>query len=345
MKIYLLTGGSGFLGGIMKHQIIERGDVCVSIDLQPDDFKHERFFFFQGDIRDDALMERVFSQFQFDAIFHFAALLAHVKKDLKDLWSSNIDGTKNVLAFAENHNVKKIIFTSSNCLWGSSFNTPVSEEESPNPIEIYGKSKLECEKILLSDQSKVHSVIFRCPTIIDEGRLGLLAILYEFIDENKKLWLVGDGSNRYQFIYAMDLIYACFLALDYEKSDVFNIGSDHVKTFNEVYTYVIENSGSKSRLAHFPAGLAVFGMKLCFPLGLSPLGPYQYKMLSSSFVFDTSKIKEKLGFVPTLTNEEMLLKSYEYFHKNRREIENRKNVSAHRKSVDMGIIRVLKWLS
>lgn len=345
MGTYLLTGGSGFLGGIMKQQIIDRGDVCVSIDLQPDDFKHERFFFYRGDIRDQTLMDGIFSKYQFDAIFHFAALLAHVKKDLGDLWSSNVDGTKSVLDFAKQYHVHKIIFTSSNCLWGNNFDKPVTEDEAPDPIEIYGKSKLECEKILLEDQSDVNSVIFRCPTIIDEGRLGLLAILYEFIDENKKLWMVGNGNNKYQFIYAKDLLNACFVALDYSQSEVFNIGSDNVKTFNEVYTYVIEHSGSKSRLAHFPAGFAIFGMKLCFALGLSPLGPYQYKMLSSSFVFDTVKIKEKLGFVPTMTNEEMLLRSYEYYHENRREIENRKNVSAHRKGAKMGIIRLIKWLS
>lgn len=345
MRTFLLTGGSGFLGSIMKKQITDRGDVCVSVDLQPDDFEHERFFFFQGDIRDKKLMDNLFSEYHFDAIFHFAALLAHVKKDLKDLWSSNVDGTKTVLEFADKYHVNKIIFTSSNCLWGNNFEKPVTEDEAPDPIEIYGKSKLECEKILLANDSAVKTVIFRCPTIIDEGRLGLLAILYEFIDENKKLWMVGNGNNKYQFIYAKDLLNACFLALDYSKSDIFNIGSDHVKTFNEVYTYVIEHSGSKSHLAHFPAGIAIFGMKLCFALGISPLGPYQYKMLSSSFVFETGKIKKELGFSPTLTNEEMLLKSYEYFHQNRKEIENRKNVSAHRQGAKMGIIRLIKWFS
>ncbi|HNX14849.1 MAG TPA: NAD(P)-dependent oxidoreductase [Oscillospiraceae bacterium] len=345
MRTFLLTGGSGFLGGIMKKQIVERGDICVSIDLQPDDYTHERFFFYQGDIRDKELMDSVFSKYQFDAVFHFAALLAHVKKDLKDLWSSNVDGTKNVLEFAEKYHVTKIVFTSSNCLWGNNFDKLVTEDEAPDPIEIYGKSKLECEKVLLANNSAVKSVIFRCPTIIDEGRLGLLAILYEFIDENKKLWMVGNGNNKYQFIYAKDLINACFMALDYPKNEIFNIGSDNVKTFNEVYTYVIEQSGSKSRLAHFPAGIAIFGMKLCFALGLSPLGPYQYKMLSSSFVFDTSKIKAKLGFVPTMTNEEMLLRSYEYYRENRKEIESRKNVSAHRQGAKMGIIRLIKWLS
>lgn len=345
MEAYLVTGGSGFLGSIMKKQITDGGDICVSIDLLPDDYKSEHFVAYQGDIRDDKLMEEIFSKYHFAAVFHFAALLAHVKKDLNDLWSSNVDGTRNVLKYAEKYNVPRIIFTSSNCLWGRNFDYPVTEEEPPCPVEIYGRSKLEGEKILLADGSPVISVVFRCPTIMDEGRLGLLAILYEFIDEGKKLWMVGDGNNRYQFIYAKDLTHACFLALDYDRSEVFNIGSDNVETFNKVYQYVIDRSGSGSRLAHFPKKLAIFGMKLCFALGISPLGPYQYKMISSSFVFDTSKIKEKLGFTPTMTNGQMLLRAYEYYHENKKDILNRKNVSAHNQAAKMGIIKVIKWFS
>ncbi|UWG98547.1 NAD(P)-dependent oxidoreductase [Dehalobacter sp. DCM] len=345
MATYLITGGSGFFGSIMKRTLLERGDYCVNIDLQADPYLHDHLTSIQGDIRDSELMEKIFKKHQFDAIFHFAALLAHVKKDKKNLWSNNVDGTRCVLKCAEKYHVKKIIFTSSNCLWAQNFDYPITEEENPHPIEIYGKSKLEGENILLTESTAVNSVIFRCPTIIDEGRLGLLAILYEFIDEGRKVWLVGDGSNRYQFIYAQDLVKACLLALEYPQSDIFNIGSDNVKTFNETYTYVIKKSGSKSRLAHFPKKLAIWGMKMCYVLGISPLGPYQYRMISSSFIFDTSKIKEKLGFTPTLTNEEMMLKSYTYYHKNRDEIKQRKNASAHNVSAKMGVIRILKWLS
>ncbi|MDO4963814.1 MAG: hypothetical protein Q4E75_06955 [bacterium] len=86
-------------------------------------------------------------------------------------------------------------------------------------------------------------------------------------------------------------------------------------------------------------------MKVCFALHISPLGPYQYKMISSSFVFDTSKIKEKLNFTPTLSNEEMLYKAYMYYHNNREEIEHRTDVSAHKKNASMGLaIKILKWL-
>ena len=255
-----------------------------------------------------------------------------------------MNGTENICKYAIKNNINKIIFISSNCLWAKNFDISVSEEEIPNPVEIYGKSKLEAERILLSYQDKINSIIFRSPTIMDEGRLGLLGILFEFIDEGRKLPMVGDGKNRYQFIYAKDLAKAFELALSANYSDIFNIGSDDVKSFNEVYEYVIKKSGSKTKLLHFPKLPMIWAMKICFWLGLSPLGPYQYKMIASSFVFDTQKIKEKLGFSPTLKNEEMLLRAYDFYHQNKDEIINRKNVSAHNSVAKMGIIKILKWM-
>jgi len=342
---FLITGKAGFFGTILKRELMDAGHTCVSLDIVPDADKSERLTSILGDIRDKDLVERIFPEHRFDAVFHCAAMLAHDTKHIQDLWTSNVDGTKIIADAAIRHSVKKLVFTSSNCLWAKNFERPVTEEEPPAPIEIYGKSKWEDEKILFACKEKLNSVIFRCPTIMDEGRLGLLGILFEFIDENRKLWMVGDGMNRYQFIYAKDLVQAFLLALNYDHTEIFNIGSDNVKTFNEVYGYVLAHSDSKSRLAHFPRNFAIACMKIAHKLGMSPLGHYQYKMIASSFVFDTTKIKVKLGFTPTKTNEEMLLKAYEFYHENRKAIQRRKNVSAHNECAKMGIIRLLKWLS
>lgn len=345
MGHYLITGGAGFFGTILKKELLQKGHKCTSIDLCPDSESHKNLTSIQGDIRDKELIEKVFSENQFDAVFHLAAMLAHDRKRISDLWTSNVDGTEIIADACICHNVTHLVFTSSNCLWAKNFDSPVFETEIPNPIEVYGKSKLEGEKILFAKKERLHSVIFRCPTIMDEGRLGLLSILFEFIDEGRKLWMVGDGNNRYQFIYAKDLANACELALNHNSTSIFNIGSDNVKTFNEVYSYVLEHSDSKSKLAHFPKWYIIPCMQIASKLGISPLGPYQYKMIASTFVFDTSKIKKELGFCPTKTNEEMLLCAYEFYHQNRKAIEHRTNVSAHNECAKMGIIRLLKWLS
>lgn len=346
-KTLLVTGGSGFFGQILSRYLIEScGCHIVNIDLVDSEYSNDCFISYKGDIRNLDLMNEIFSKYRFDAVIHLAAMLAHDRKMLKELWSSNVDGTQNVMDMCLKYKVGKIIFTSSNCLWGRNFDFPVKEDEEPAPVEIYGRSKLEGEKILLSHPDDVTSIIIRCPTIMDEGRLGLLAILYEFVDDNKKLWLVGNGENRYQFIYSKDLAKACELSLDYDKSTIFHIGSDDVKSFNYIYQYVVDHSESTSKLAHFPPGFAKFMMKACYFLGISPLGVYQYNMISSTFIFDTTKIKTELGWQPTRKNEDMLLIAYEYYHKNREEINQRKDVSAHNRAADMGFaIRVLKFFS
>jgi UDP-glucose 4-epimerase len=341
----LVTGGSGFFGEILVTALLEEGFRCVSIDLQRDTLRHPELVSVQGDIRDRRTLEALFEAHRFQAIFHVAAILAHAVSDESLLWTSNVEGTRNVADLAKVYGVPKIVFTSSNCLWGEGLGRPVSEDDPPNPVEVYGRSKLEAERILLSYADDLDVVILRCPTIIEAGRLGLLAILFEFIDEGRKVWVVGREPNVYQFIYAQDLATACLKAYDHDGSDVFNIGSDDVKSLRQVYEYVIAKAGTSARVASLPRGLTLGLMRLAYALKLSPLGPYQYKMIAESFVFDTSKIKRTLDWRPTLTNEEMLYRAYRYYHDHRQEIRGRTNVSAHKQGAKMGVIRLLKWLS
>ncbi|MSR86792.1 NAD(P)-dependent oxidoreductase [Candidatus Peribacteria bacterium] len=345
MRTALVTGGSGFFGGILKRQLLERGWSVINIDLVKDDDQYPQLTSIQGDIRNGQLLLDSTRDRKVDVIFHCAAILAHAVKDTKFLWSSNVDGTRSVIEFAKASTISKVIFISSNCLWGENFGRPIREEDTPKPVEIYGQSKWEGEKILINERGTTDTVIFRCPTITDAGRLGLLAILFEFIDEGRKVWTVGGGYNRYQFIYAGDLVEACIKAVDYPGTALFNIGSDNVKMFREVYQEVIDRAQSGSRVASLPKGLTLFGMKLMYWLGLSPLGPYQYKMIAEDFEFDTSKIKRELGWMPTLTNGEMLWKAYEYYRDHRKDLKGGEGVSAHRQPAKMGVIRILKWLS
>jgi UDP-glucose 4-epimerase len=359
MAHYLVTGGSGFFGGVLKRRLLREGHTVVNIDLAADEDRLAGLTSLQGDIRDAQLLQNLFASNHFTAVFHAAAQLAHgMKMDEQLLWTSNVDGTRLLAEAARNAGVKPFIFLSSNCLWASNLGHPVNEEtDVPAPVEIYGRSKLAGEQLLEQFTPGLDVVILRCPTIMDSGRLGLLAILYEFIDDGKTVWVVGDGSNRYQFIYAEDLASACILSSSYGKSDLFHIGSDNVQSMRSVYESVIHASGigaagsapnakpKRARVRSLPKAPTLAVMKLAYRLGISPLGPYHYKMIAESFIFDTSRIKQRLGWRPTLTNEEMLLRAYTYYSQNRTEILSRTGVSAHRKPASMGIIRLLKWLS
>jgi nucleoside-diphosphate-sugar epimerase len=244
--------------------------------------------------------------------------------------------------------VLRMVNISSNCLWAEGFGRPVTEDDEPAPVELYGRSKLQAERELaaiVERHPEFKVVTLRCPTIIDSGRLGLLAILFEFIEDGKKVWVVGDGSSRYQFIYAQDLATACLLCLQYEESNLFHIGSDDVPTMRGMYESVIRAAGSKSRVASLPRKPTVAMMQLAHRLKVSPLGPYHYRMIAESFVFDTQRIRKELGWAPTLTNEAMMLRAFSYYSENRKAIHARTDVSAHSKAAPMGVIRLLKWLS
>jgi nucleoside-diphosphate-sugar epimerase len=347
MSHYLVTGASGFFGGVLKRRLLREGHIVLNIDLERDEDTLPGLTSIQGDLRDASLMKRVFAEHRFDAVFHVAAQLAHgMRMDEHLLWTSNVDATRLLAETARDAGVRPFVFVSTNCLWASNLGHPVHEDrDTPAPVELYGRSKLAAEKLLQEFTGDLDVVTIRSPTIMDAGRLGLLAILYEFIDDNKTVWVVGDGDNRYQFIYAEDLATACILGAKYGKSDLFHIGSDNVQSMRSVYETVIAASGSKSKVRSLPKAPTIAAMMAAHKLRISPLGPYHYKMIAESFVFDTSRIKQRLGWKPTLTNEEMLLKSYEYYAKNRDEITARTDVSTHRKPASMGVIRLLKWIS
>ncbi len=343
----LVTGASGFFGGVLKRRLLREGHAVVNLDLERDSDTHPSLTSVQGDIRDRALVTQLFAKHSFGGVFHCAAQLAHgARIDEPLLWTSNVDGTRVLAEGARAAGVRPFIFISSNCLWASDLGHPVDEiDDRPAPIELYGRSKLAGEDLLGEFTADLDVVTLRCPTIMDAGRLGLLAILYEFIDDGKTVWVVGDGGNRYQFIYADDLAEACILGAGYGRSALFHIGSDDVRSMREVYESVIRAAGSLSRVRALPKGPTVAAMQLAHRLKVSPLGPYHYRMIASNFVFATDRIKRELGWRPTLTNEEMLLRAYRFYAEHRREIHARKEVSAHSRPASMGIIRLLKWMS
>jgi nucleoside-diphosphate-sugar epimerase len=311
----------------------------------PSPLAHPQLRTIIGDVRDRAFLAAEFQRNRFEVVFHCAAMLAHGTVSESEMWACNVTGTETLAQATKAARIPVLVYTSSNCLWGKEFPRPIREDDLPCPAELYGLSKWEGEKILLRFSDDFATVIIRCPTIIDEGRLGLLSILFEFIREGRRVWVVGDGSNRYQFIYAQDLIGGMLMGWHRGKEAVFGIGSDNVRSLAETYEYVINAVNSRSKITKVPRWPAITAMKLAHQLRLSPLGPYHYQMIASNFCFDTTKIKAELNWEPTLSNDEMLLRAYLYFISNLEDIQGRTTVSSHRKPADMGIIKLLKWLS
>ena len=344
----LVTGGAGFFGGILARHLREKGMHVAVLDRLEDAGMQAEFPFALADLTRRDEVDEAFGRFgPFECVFHLAALMGHEFPDPNEVWRHNVEGARTLAEACVAHGVRKIVYTSSICVYARGFDHPVTEDEPTNPVEAYGRSKLEGEKILFGYQDRLDVAALRCPTIVSQGRLGLLAILYEFIQEGRRVYLVGDGTNRYQFVYALDLAEACRLAALAPGSGLFNVGADSVLPLREVYQAVIDHAGSGSRLVSLPLGLTTGALKMLFKAGVSPLGPYHYRMISQSFIFDTTKIKTALGWCPTKTGEQVLCEAYDYFIKNRDAIAaaDSRRVSAHKRGSRMGVLRLVKWIS
>jgi UDP-glucose 4-epimerase len=343
----LITGGSGFFGTHLKRHLADQGHSYVNLDLLADRDDVQRSRMFRCDLTEEARVNQCFRKHgPFDVVIHVAAQLAHSVKDPHQLWESNVTGTRHLVEAAARHKASSLIFTSTNCLWGKPLNRKVVEDDPPCPVEVYGRSKLEAEQVLREHRGRLAVIIFRSPTIMASGRVGLLGILFDLILENKRIPVVGRHNKPYQFIHATDYAEAIQLALRYPSSDTFHVGSDHPTSLEEAYRYVIQRANSRSRIYHLPKALTLMLMKLLYVLKLSPLGPYHYQMIAEEFVFDTSRVKKKLRWQPTKTNGEILFEAFDYYRENRALLERaRSRLPAHKRRASMGLVDLLRWFS
>ena len=157
---YLVTGGCGFLGRVLIDQSCERGDEVLVADRLPGTNLPEGVVAYNVDLRDRAGLSRVLSENKpLDGVFDLAAILAHVRSDRRTIWETNVEGTANLLHACQEAGAPKIVFTSANCVFAEGFAEPVKEEQLPCPIEHYGASKVEGEKLFAENGSRVPYVL------------------------------------------------------------------------------------------------------------------------------------------------------------------------------------------
>jgi UDP-glucose 4-epimerase len=344
---FLITGGAGYFGSVLKKYLLAAGHTCVSIDILNDIDQHANLESHVLDITDQNELASFFAkQGNFDAIYHCAAQLILKRRTRQYFNDTNVTATRYLADLSVKHNVKHFIFISSNCVYGKLNQLLVQENHPLNAFELYGQGKVKSEIILQNYTDKMNVIIFRPPTIIGKGRLGILSLVYDFIREHKKLWLVGKGENRYQFILGEDLARACLLAVQINKSHVFNIGTDNVPTLNTVFTDLINYAKSRTKIIHFPEKLGIGSLKLAYHLGISPLGPYSYNMIASSYIGDTTKIKNELNWEPTKSNSEILIDGYQYYLDHYHVIHNKTaKLPGHRSAGRVSILNAVKWIS
>jgi len=161
MKTILVTGGAGYIGSHTVLQLLEQDYGVVVLDnlcnASPESLRRvegltgKSVTFVQGDIRDTAVLDGIFSEHSIFAVIHFAGLKAVGESVAKPLsyYENNVYGTLTLCKAMQKHNVKNIVFSSSATVYGDPASLPLSEDMSTgHPTNPYGMSKLMVEHML-----------------------------------------------------------------------------------------------------------------------------------------------------------------------------------------------------
>ncbi len=339
---FLVTGGSGFLGINLIRYLLEREHGVKSLDILDFDYpEKDRVEVFIGDIRDKKAVNN--SMQGVDMVVHGAAALPLYSKE--DIFSTDIDGTRNILEAASENKVKRVIHVSSTAVYGIPDHHPLTEEDKLEGVGPYGEAKILAEEVCLEYRDKGMCVpIIRPKSFIGPERLGVFALFYDWARSGKGFPVIGNGKNRYQFLDVEDLCEAIYLTavLEEEKvNDTFNIGAKEFTTMREDFQAVLDYAGFGKRIKAFPAAPLIFTLRLLEMMRLSPLYKWVYETAATDSFVSIEKAEKVLGFVPKYSNKDALIRNYQWYLDNLSSFENQSGIS-HRVPWKQGILKLAK---
>lgn len=318
MKNILVTGGAGFIGSHLVDQLLAENSWKVTVVDDFNDFYspeikrnnivhhqgNENFKLFETDIRDAAVLERIFARTKFDVIVHLAAR-AGVRPSLSEpklYTETNVNGTVNLLELARQHDIKQFVFASSSSVYGINSKIPFSEDDRIyQTISPYAATKAAGEFLChtFSHLYGIRIVGLRFFTVYGARQRPDLAIhkFSKLITEGKSIPVFGDGTTRRDYTYIDDIIQGVRASIDYDQSnyEIFNLGESQTIELRELIEVLEENLGKK----------AVIDRK-----------PMQPGDVPQTFA-DISKARNLLGYNPTTKIREGIPKFVEWFKLNR----------------------------
>lgn len=340
---HLVTGGSGFLGNLIARRLLEQGESVRVLDIWKDSSCPEDIEFIHCDIRNRESVRKAMEGI--DVVHHNVALVPLTKSG-DEFWEVNVTGSQIAAEEATNAGVSSFIHMSSSAIYGAPKECPITAKTSTNPIEIYGRGKLAGEQIVKKTckEAGMPLVVIRPRTILGFGRLGIFQILFDWINSNRNVYVVGSGDVGFQFIHAHDLMDFYMLALSMERSGEYNVGASEFGTLREALESLVSYAGSSSKVKSLPEFLTVNTLRILDHAGLSPLAPWHYLTYHKAFYFETKSL-EDLGWKPRFSNDAMFQESYDWFLENREHLQIEKSASPHRKPVQEGVLWLVKQFS
>jgi UDP-glucose 4-epimerase len=317
----LVTGGAGYIGSFMIKRLLQDSHEVTVIDSLERGHKESvdpKTDLQIGNILDEAFLANVLSKKSFDSIIHFAGYISmgESMENPSIYFENNTFGTLKLLEAAKDHNIKKIIFSSTAGVYGNPVKTPIPEDHAKNPENPYGESKLMVER-LLSWYQKIHGLSFvalryfnACGASLD-GDLGeahdpethIIPLAVKSVLNKQPFSLFGsdykttDGTCVRDYIHVLDLVEAHVLALhklqDQSGGFYYNVGTGKGYSNKEVLEMVKKVTGTDLQIQTMPRR------------------PGDADML----VADVTKINSELQFLPKYSDLETIIKTAFEWHK------------------------------
>jgi len=261
----VVTGGAGFIGSNLVDRLIADGNDVVVIDNGSSN-THEHSYWNPNaenhikDINDYETIKQL--TIGADVIFHLAAecKIQSTIENPRLAVETNTLGTCNVLQAAKENEVKRVVYSSTSAAYGS--NSIPNIENAPNScLNPYSVSKVAGEELckMYSDLFGVDSIIFRYFNVYGnrqptKGQYApVIGVFTRQVDAGEPMTVVGDGSQRRDYVNVTDVVEANVLAATTDNKSaigkVFNVGSE---TNHSVMDLVKMIGGEESHYVHLP---------------------------------------------------------------------------------------------
>ncbi|MCB0062933.1 MAG: NAD-dependent epimerase/dehydratase family protein [Caldilineaceae bacterium] len=339
----MITGGAGFLGINLVRHLLARGHRVVTLDLAEFTYpERDQITEVIGDIRNPADLVKAMDGV--DVVVHTAAALPLYSPE--DIYSTDIDGIRNVLQVAHDQGIQRVVHVSSTAVYGIPDHHPLVEDDKLDGVGPYGEAKVQAEAICQEFRDKGMCIpIIRPKSFVGPERLGVFALFYDWAKDGKNFPVLGSGNNRYQLLDVEDLcdaIYTCTVGDCAVVNDVFNIGAKEFTTLKEDYQAVLDYAGFGKRMVPLPAAPMIWTLRVLEKMNMSPLYRWVYETVTEDSFVSIEKAERVLGYKPKYSNKDAMIRNYQWYLDHLHEFEGQSGVS-HRVPWKQGALAIAKW--
>jgi nucleoside-diphosphate-sugar epimerase len=338
-----VTGGSGFLGVNLIRSLLARGASVVSFDIAEFDYpERPRITAVVGDIRDRARLTDAMRGAT--VVVHSAAALPSYPTAA--IMSTEVEGTRHVLEAAVANGIDRVVHLSSTAIYGArAAGTP--EDGKTELLGPYAEAKVLAERACLEFRARGLCVpILRPKTFVGPERLGIWSILYDWAYSGSGFPLIGSGNNLYQLLDVDDLIDVIETTIEgpaAQVNDTFNVGAKVFGTMKADFQAVLDHAGHGGKVRPLPAWPLITTLKILEALRLSPVYEWVYETAAADSYVSIEKAERVLGFRPRYSNEQALIRNYDWYVSQLPRIQQSSGIS-HRVPWKQGLIGLGKKL-